>query len=350
MKILMLSNMYPNTKYPSFGTFIKNFEKGMEKQNIEILKVVKTQKKGKLLKLLSYVVFYIRSLIALRKDNYDISYIHYPSYTGVPLLFTKKRGPIVLNFHGSDILYQKNIQKLMGKINNVIIKKADLIIVPTSYYKSLIIERFGISSECIYIYPSGGIDRKLFLQKHLSRKEKILHLGFVGRISKKKGWNVFLKALSLMENSEFKATIIGSGEDNNKLEKTIAQHKFVNSIEYLGVKTPEELSDYYNEFDILIFPSETESLGLVGLEAMSCGVPVIGSNIPAICSYLIPGKNGYLFEANNPKDLYFQITNYLSLKSAQKEEMSLCAVDTARRYDSDIVNDQLAIRMRELLK
>ena len=59
------------------------------------------------------------------------------------------------------------------------------------------------------------------------------------------------------------------------------------------------MPQFYNSCDILLFPTHHESLGLVGLEAMACNKPVVGSNCTALPEYIIPGKTGELFEKDH---------------------------------------------------
>ena len=62
-----------------------------------------------------------------------------------------------------------------------------------------------------------------------------------------------------------------------------------------------------------MFPNKKESLGLVGIESLACGVPIIGSNIPGIQSYLVDNFNGLLFKSGNIEDLSKKLMSYLMI-------------------------------------
>ena len=84
------------------------------------------------------------------------------------------------------------------------------------------------------------------------------------------------------------------------------------------------------------FPTYTkcESLGLVGLEAMACEVPVVASNKYGPTSYLVDNKNGLFFEQKNSEDLANKIIKILDLNQEEKKKMKNKARETAIKYDS----------------
>jgi glycosyltransferase involved in cell wall biosynthesis len=99
----------------------------------------------------------------------------------------------------------------------------------------------------------------------------------------------------------------------------------------------KKLFDIYNRIDILIFPTkrEGESLGLVALEAMACGTPVIASNFAAPKYYVIDGVNGYKFEISNVESLVFKIYSFYKLSLNNKNKLSNSARKTAAKFSSD---------------
>jgi glycosyltransferase involved in cell wall biosynthesis len=99
----------------------------------------------------------------------------------------------------------------------------------------------------------------------------------------------------------------------------------------------EDLVDYYNICDLLILPSifdkygHTETLGMVILEAMSCGKPVIASNIGGIPESVKDGYNGFLTTPKNPMDIADKIIK--ALTEMNLEEMGRRSRQTALKYD-----------------
>ena len=92
-----------------------------------------------------------------------------------------------------------------------------------------------------------------------------------------------------------------------------------------------------------------ESLGLVGLEAMSCGIPVLGSNIPALREYIYPNTNGDLFEMDNPMELFKKIDNFISLPIEKKKSLSNTARKTALMYDATKTAQSLNLKITQFI-
>lgn len=95
------------------------------------------------------------------------------------------------------------------------------------------------------------------------------------------------------------------------------------------------MNSVYQTFDFLIFPSESESLGLVGLEAMANGVPVIGSDISGILTYLRRNENGFIFIAKNQNDLFKKINESTRLSVEEYVTLSENAIKTAERFSKE---------------
>ena len=99
------------------------------------------------------------------------------------------------------------------------------------------------------------------------------------------------------------------------------------------------MHEFYKSVDLFIFPSEnkSESLGLVGLEAMAASTPVIGSNIGGIATYINDGENGFLFEPKNSMELANNIIKYMDSSAKEKNFMMNMAYKTALNYESSKV-------------
>ena len=123
----------------------------------------------------------------------------------------------------------------------------------------------------------------------------------------------------------------------------ISSLNFHNKIQKYNLLSQKELQKVYNELDVFIFPTEREgeSLGLVALEAMACGTPVIASDFAAPADYVVNGYNGYKFEKGNPKQLSEKIREFYNLSIIDKENMKESAMETARKYNMDTILEQM---------
>jgi len=96
----------------------------------------------------------------------------------------------------------------------------------------------------------------------------------------------------------------------------------------------EEIAQYYPKFDLFIFSTRlNESLGLVGLEAMACGTPVVGSAVGGIKTYIQHGQNGYLVQVDDVDGFVKAICDYINLSREEKESIITNAYQTALQYE-----------------
>lgn len=351
-EMLLISNMYPSKEDIFYGIFVKNFEKNMGNYFVVKRVVIKGKEKNKIQKILKYVKFFKEVYIEVKKGNYNFIYVHYIGHSLIPFIFLKKnlKKPLIINAHGSDVLTNSRIGKFIQKLVIPVIKRANMVVVPSEYFKDIVHNIFMIEKEKIFISPSGGIDTKLFKPKFFNKD--IFTIGYVSRIDKGKGWDVLLEAVNLLKekNYKFRVLIIGSGVEEKLFLQKIRELKLENIVEYVGAKPHNKLVDYFNQMNVFAFTTRlAESLGLVGLEAMACGVPVIGSNIGGLKTYIKPGFNGELFEVGNIKNLYEKLKFFLEMDKEKYEMYSKNAITTAKEYSSEKVVIDLIQKIKEII-
>lgn len=348
MNIFLISNMYPSSNNTFYGIFVKNFADGFKDTKVEIVSKSLIYGKGinRLDKLKKYIKLYLSIILNIFKFNYDLIYIHYPPYNSLPMLlclpFIKK--PIILNFHGTDVFASSKIAKALQIVAIPLIKKAKVIIVPSNNFKQIVIDKFNIKDEKIFISPSAGIDMSIFQHVNGIKDKDLFTLGYVGRIDDGKGWNILLEVVSKLKKEipNLKCLIAGNGREVNQMKNLINKLDISDFVSYVGSVSHSELSDFYNKLDLFIFPTTlNESLGLVGIEALSCGVPIVGSKIGGLQDYIIDGENGYLFEVNNQNNLYDKIF-YLYNNKEILNNFKRIARDSVLRYDRRTVSIDMA--------
>ncbi|GAB6099403.1 glycosyltransferase family 4 protein [Halanaerocella petrolearia] len=360
INIFLVSNMYPSKKNPSYGIFVKNFVDNIESRGALVSKkaVIKNKTSNKLEKIFIYIKFYYNILKKGSKKDYDVIYLHYVTHASIPLLFLKffVDKPLIMNAHGSDIMIDSFFSKILRWFTKILAKKADMFVVPSQYFKEVVVNKFPIVEDKIFISPSSGINFDLFKSVNELKDKENLNLdneyviGYVSRLYDGKGWDIYLEALKLFKENnndiKFKGLVIGDGPDKNEFLKTIKKLKLEDNIIYLGSKPQNQLPPLYSVMDIFVFPTKLkESLGLVGLEAMACRVPVIGSNIGGLKSYIKDEKNGLFFEMGNKNDLYDKIIYFYNKE--EKEVMREKALETAQNYDSEVISLDLFKRINE---
>lgn len=130
---------------------------------------------------------------------------------------------------------------------------------------------------------------------------------YVGNCSVRKGVVYLINALKYIGHGNIELNIIGNSRVDEEYYKEMTEavkvSGFADSIYFRGYKTGIELEEYYESSDIFVLPSEWEGLGLVILEAMSYGLPVVATFTGAIPEIIENGKDGILVEPGNSREL-----------------------------------------------
>lgn len=359
MKIHLISNMYPSDTAPNYGVFVKNTEEILRNAGFSVDKTVLYKETNKILKLLKYVCYYIKILLKGLTKKYDVTYVHYAAHNAPPLLFLKKlKRDIVIytNVHGSDVVPEVPSQEKYQTVVNNLLHASDMIITPSQYYKNLVKEKYRVTTP-ISVFPSGGVNKAIFYEaedrkaafNELNIDDSFNYIGYVSRLDVGKGWDIFLQSLKILrdegflERNNLKAIFVGSGKDDEKFKRLTAEYQLDNYIVHFPLLPQKQLNAIYNVCDVFCFPTtrKGESLGLVGLEAMACGTPVIGSRIGGLLDYMDEGKNGFLFEPGSSSELAEKIKQYFALTEVQKKNMCAAAKLTAQRYEIENIQHKL---------
>jgi len=185
-----------------------------------------------------------------------------------------------------------------------------------------------------------GVDTNSFKPEYRSEEMRAKLLGnypdtgslliYVGRLSAEKQIERIKPVLEKIPNASL--ALVGDGPYRNQLEKIFENTK-TNFIGYLAGK---ELASAYASGDIFLFPSSTETLGLVLLEAMAAGCPVIGANKGGIPDIINDGINGCLYdpdEEDNGEESLIVATKKILKDSSTKEKMRIAARKEAEKWD-----------------
>lgn len=165
----------------------------------------------------------------------------------------------------------------------------------------------GITENQIFMAPYGVDSQKFnYIPKH--EIDKPLKLIYVGQISYRKGIHHLLKVIRTFPENSIEIFLAGDYNEKNPL---FLQYKEYNNIHFLGFITRDILSQYYQKADVFVFPTIGEGYGLVILEALSCGLPCIVSDLAGGNDAIINGYNGFEFKAGDDNDLKQKIQWFL---------------------------------------
>ncbi len=210
-----------------------------------------------------------------------------------------------------------------------LVQRCHLIIAPTDREKDELVRHYGAPSERISVVPCGvNLDQFRVLNKAQAKQylgfgsDKIIL--FVGRIDPLKGIDKLIKALPYLRNIQgLRLLVIGGGENSQheveQLHKLACNLKMENSIDFLDLVKHEQLPYFYSGADVCVVPSYYESFGLVALEALACGTPVVATNVGDCSNIIREGETGYIVKDNAPYHLADKIALLLSRSGADKE-------------------------------
>ena len=236
-----------------------------------------------------------------------------------------------------------------------LVRDCNRIIAPTEREKEYLIHYYDASPKAITVIPCG-VNLELFrsLEKEIARN----YLGldgkgiilFVGRIVPLKGIDRLLMAMPYLENGQrLKLLVIGGDEycrDEMKRLKSLAQSLQIHdSVSFLGLVKHEELPYFYSAADLCVLPSYYESFGLVALESLACGTPVVATKVGGLESVIRQGETGYVVLDNTP----FRLANKMALllSMSNKEAISSIRASVTKfswsRIAEAIVNEYRAV-------
>lgn len=230
-------------------------------------------------------------------------------------------------------------RKLFEFVQNMYYKNANIIIVPSPFTKDIAEEKLkGMTIE----YVPLPFDNHYKPSSRYNEGEML----FVGAIEPRKGLHLLLEALNILKRNgnSFKLNIIGkvvNEQYNQELRNYVSRHNLQSEVFFRGRVSVEELNDYYSTAEMFVFPSVLEGYGIVLVEALSHGLPIIAFDNTAMPYTVKHGVNGYLAKNLDSDDLARQIIKVLSNKSEREKlqkgiQQTLSSVKTLKDFKNAI--------------
>ncbi len=326
MKILLISNMYPSEHSPHLGAFVKNARDSLIDNGYQVkLCVLDRTSSSKFAKLKNYSYLCFKIFWLTLISRYDYLYVHYASHCYFPVKLANifRRKKVIIHVHGGDVKRLSGANALFFKIKEYIVKFAlydsTKIIFPSEAYLDYTTKEFNIFPGKCYVSASGGVDIECFTYKPRTGGGHLKIL-FAGRLIKSKRVDIAISAVDEFAKRVHKKvslSIVGNGPELKALkEQAISSSQYLDIIFHEAVGQ-SKLAQMYHQHDFLIYPSESESLGLVPLEAMASGVIPVLSDIPAFKEFIVNGENGFL--CNNLNDYINALVELYSLSVQERE-------------------------------
>ncbi len=248
---------------------------------------------------LAKVSFALRIFRQFLKQRPDIIFCGHLNFSPLCLVLKRLFGtPYTLALYGIDVI------EIKGMIRRSAVREAIQVVTIAEYIKGLILKQFPEIKERIFMLPSA-VDGSIFFIKE-KNKGLIEKFGLAGRPiiltlarlsePEHKGQDRVLKALPYVLEGVPHAVylIVGNGNDE-RVNAVLKEHpELAKSVVFTGPAPGEERVDYYNLGDVYVLPSKYEGFGIVFIESLACGVPVIASDAYGCREGLLDGELGLL--------------------------------------------------------
>ncbi len=249
-----------------------------------------------------------------------------------------------------------------------ILRRADRVIVATLAELTQLRFLYKASDRKLKIIPPG-VDTCHFYQIPSDEAKQFIGLKpedrmilFVGRIEPLKGVDTLIRAMSCLkmkdQSGPVHLAIIG-GEPDVSLDEMSAEMARLQylcdelcmgkMVVFLGKRGQDTLPYYYSAADVLVMPSHYESFGMVALEAMACGTPVIASDVGGLGFLVRDGETGFTIPDDEPDKLCEKLSLLLD-DHELRAEMGRCAVEVAQSYDWEKIAKQIVDVYEGLIK
>lgn len=296
----------------------------------------------------------------VRELNIDVIHVHHPAIVGnVALSIRKKLGvPVVFTYHTRYEAYLhyinglEKVEQSTGFINwylHHFCNQCDLLVAPTpGILDYLQKERM---KPPIQVMPTG-IPMENFLPEQESvaaiRQQYLGTADYltctVSRLAKEKNLDFQIRGLSCLKRllkkkgKTFRHMIIGDGPEKKNLMRQIEELGLTENIIFIGNVDNQEIKNYQAASDAFLFTSKSETQGIVLLEAMAVGNPVVAVEASGVRDVVKDGVNGYLTE----EDTYWwaERTRMVLEEVAKREQLSQAARETAEMYSEEEVARQ----------
>jgi glycosyltransferase involved in cell wall biosynthesis len=236
---------------------------------------------------------------------------------------------------------------------NSFYQKCDRLTVPSESMRRLLQDE-GIKKHVEVI--SNGVDLRTFAPPKPTAKRRlpanrpiVLH---VGRIDQEKNIPTLLEAIPEVVAAipSVLFAIVGTGKELGSAKRWVAKMGLTYNVQFLGkiAQGSAQLNELYHQSDLFVIPSNIEAQGIVVLEAMACGLPIVASKSGALPELVRHAETGYAAMPNHPEEFAKWIITLLE-NPEERKAMGLAARERVKKHDLVQVVDEIEQLYRSLL-
>ena len=266
--------------------------------------------------------------------------------------------PYVLVAHGIDAWRLKNRARKKS------LHGAERVLAVSRYTRERLIQATDLDPQRVHILPNTfSAERFVITRKSPRLLERygfnaqtpiILTVCRLAGAERYKGYDQMIRALPhiLRHVPDARYLLVGSGPDRSRAERLAVELNVQHAVVFAGLVPDEELSDYYNLCDLFAMPSKAEGFGIVYLEALACGKPVLAGNKDGSCDALADGELGLLVDPDDTAEIASETVRVLR---RQHTHLNLFRPEILRQrvteqFGYDRFKDKVADRLRPFLE
>jgi len=222
----------------------------------------------------------------------------------------RKWGVIVV-YSGSSPNIDMTDSPIRLLIRRLMVKYVDAFVTNSQGGKTYITQVLKVHETKVFARPYQIPDKQALLQSSRDSDCQLSHIQhprflFIGQTIDRKGLTFLLQACSLLETQgyhDYTLIVIGDGEQRQELENWTRNHKLENRVRFEGWVKYGNLGQYFDNIDVFIFPTLEDIWGMVVLEAMLFGKPIMCSKYAGVSEMICPSENGYIFDPYNCQEI-----------------------------------------------
>lgn len=295
--------------------------------------------------------FWLKAFFVLKQIKPDM--VHCQSIPmGVPGFLFKRlyKKPYIVWCHGFDVY---NPWKFKKTISRIVLNSADAVIALTNHMKGMLQKS---CSKNISIIPNSLNVEKFRLaskgvnQERLRIEKEDGIVLFVGTLNPVKGVKYLIEAFKEINLNvpKTRLLLVGDGPERRNLEDIVNDNGLQEKINFIGRVGNDDVPKYMSIADVFVLPSLSESFGMVNLEAMACGLPIVATRVDGVPEVVKDGENGFLVEPGNPGQIAAKVI-FLLKNDEAREKMGRVNKEKAKEYSLEKIIEKIEKIYSEVL-
>lgn len=261
----------------------------------------------------------------IREKQIDILHCQLPRSIATGYLLKRAFPGIKYIIHEQGDVFESRVHAFLLKLFR---GKADGVLACSEATASMLSKRAHVDRDKVKVlYNFVDLDR---FYPGKDPKDQVQKIAFAGRIEKRKGWREFIRAASAFQDrEELSFYLAGSGTEVKKLRHALEKE---GSTRISHVGFVDRMQEFYQDMDLLVIPSHFEPMGMVAVEAMACGTPVLATDVPGLNEVVKHEVNGWTCAARSSRALVRAIREILDMPADRRESITRQGTRDAQGY------------------